>query len=54
MDEAIWYVIGDSVNVVWGALVALYFVLAVLSLILGGRLDWWRAPSLRKTGGDTK
>ena len=48
MNEAVWYVIGNTVNILWGALIALYFVLSVLALVLGGRPDWWTAPSLRK------
>jgi len=42
MNEAIWYLIGDSLRVMWGALVALYIVLAMLLIIMGGeRFDKW-------------
>ncbi len=55
MDEAIWYVISDALYVTWGAMIALYFVVSVLTLILGGsRFDWWRAPWLRGGGKPMK
>jgi len=42
VNEAIWYIAGDAVCVVWGAMIALYFTLAVMAIILRGvRFDWW-------------
>jgi len=55
MNEAIWYVTGNAIYVVWGSLITLYFVLSVLIIILlGGGIDWWRAPWLRGGGKPMK
>lgn len=50
MNEAIWYVISDLAYVIWGAVLAYYFIVALLHLILGGfRSEWWRTYR----GGDS-
>jgi hypothetical protein len=52
MGEAIWYVIEGEVYVLCGALLALYVILSLLSILFHGeRTDFWSAWNLRK-GGD--
>lgn len=54
INEAVWYVIGDMLYWVWGFIVALAFIVAVLIVILWGtRWDWWRPGWLsRGVSGD--
>jgi len=48
MNDAVWYVIGDSVPMLAGILLAIYVLLsAVIALLDGLRVDRWRAFSSR-------
>jgi hypothetical protein len=43
VNEAVLYACGEMLPLVWGGVLALAFILAVLIVMLWGvRWDWWR------------
>jgi hypothetical protein len=50
LNEAIWYVVGDEVLVLCGALLALFIVLSVFSILFAPRFDFWGSWDHQKGG----